>query len=248
MHSTPLHPSKPKHDPKPISLSASESYTRPLSKPKPRGYDYSIKCILLGDSAVGKSCILVRYFDDSFQCSAGATIGIDYRIKTVELGDDVIKFQIWDTAGQEKYRTIIAAYYRGIDAALICYDITNRESFENLMEWIENVQEYSSEDAFMMLVGTKLDLVDPKEGGDASLRLVTKHDGMELAEMYKLKFCETSSKNGHGVDSLFVTTASYAVMKQKRAAEASELRRRATEERIQLREEERSTTDEAPQE
>ena len=116
VHSTPITPSKPKHDPKPISLSPSESYTRPLHSPKPRGYDYSIKCILLGDSAVGKSCILVRYFDDAFQCSHGATIGIDYRIKTVELGDDLIKFQIWDTAGQEKYRTIIAAYYRGIDA------------------------------------------------------------------------------------------------------------------------------------
>lgn len=102
------------------------------------------------------------------------------------------------------------------------------------MEWIENVQEYSSEDAFMMLVGTKLDLVDPKEGGDPSLREVTKHDGMELAEMYKLKFCETSSKNGHGIDSLFVTTASYSVMKQKKAQETSELRRRETQERIEM--------------
>ena len=207
-----------------------ESYTQTLQKPRPRGYDFLIKCILLGDSSVGKSCILVRYIDDVFKESSMFTVGIDYRMKTIELGDDLVKYQIWDTAGQEKYRTIISAYYRGIDCALLCYDITNRSSFENIITWIENVQQYSSDHVFMMLVGTKLDLVE----NEKYQREISTEEGQQLANEYGIKFCEVSSKTNHGISSLFLTTASYAILNKKEYQQKINKQRAITQEKIDM--------------
>eukprot|EP01084_Bolivina_argentea_P015038 28127_1 len=209
-------------------------YTTSLAQPRPKGYDYIIKCILLGDSDVGKSCILLRYVDNVFKESRIFTVGIDYRLKTIELGDYMIKYQIWDTAGQEKYRTIISAYYRGIDAALLCYDITNRESFDNVRNWIESVVDQSPENVFMMLVGTKLDLVN----NDIKERVVEREEGEELAQEYNIKFCEASSKSGHGINSLFLTTASYVVLNKKKEKEQIDKQRALTQETVDLMKEE----------
>eukprot|EP01083_Nonionella_stella_P064320 167522_1 len=211
-------------------------YSTQSTSPRPMGYDYLIKCILLGDSHVGKSSLLLRYFDNDYKESQINTVGVDYRMKTIELGDYLVRYQIWDTAGQEKYRTIIAAYYRGIDAALICYDITNRESFENISIWVENIQEHTrtTDAVFMMLVGTKLDLVND----DEDTREVTTEEAKEMADEYCMKHCEVSSKSGHGVNSLFLTTASYAILNKKKKMDIIEKQRAITQEKIDMMQQE----------
>ena len=98
-------------------------------------YDYLIKLLLIGDSGVGKSCLLLRFSDDAFNTSFITTIGIDFKIRTVEIDNKRCKLQIWDTAGQERFRTITTAYYRGAMGILLVYDITDEQSFANIRNW-----------------------------------------------------------------------------------------------------------------
>lgn len=97
-----------------------------------RDYDYLFKLVLIGDSCVGKSCLLLRFADDSFTDSYISTIGVDFRFRTVQIGDLRVKLQIWDTAGQERFRTITSAYYRGADGIIMVYDVTRKESFDHV--------------------------------------------------------------------------------------------------------------------
>eukprot|EP01036_Dinobryon_divergens_P027525 gene27525-36319_t len=113
-----------------------------MSNNKPAGgnsraskYDYLIKLLLIGDSGVGKSCLLLRYSDDSFTSSFITTIGIDFKIKSILCGESKVKLQIWDTAGQERFRTITTAYYRGAMGILMVYDVSDEESFTNVRNW-----------------------------------------------------------------------------------------------------------------
>ncbi|XP_022238981.1 ras-related protein Rab-8B-like [Limulus polyphemus] len=104
-------------------------------------YDYLFKLLLIGDSGVGKTCILFRFSEDAFNATFISTIGIDFKIRTVELDGKKIKLQIWDTAGQERFRTITTAYYRGAMGIMLVYDVTNDKSFENIKNWIRNIEE-----------------------------------------------------------------------------------------------------------
>jgi Ras-related protein Rab-8A len=165
----------------------------------PPHYDFLIKLLLIGDSAVGKSCLLLRFCDDAWTPSFITTIGIDFKIRTIELDGKRIKLQIWDTAGQERFRTITTAYYRGAMGILLVYDITNRGSFLNIQGWNGNIEQHASEGVNKILIGNKRDWTDQRK--------VTEEEGQELADELGVKFQETSAKANDGVEEAFFTLA-----------------------------------------
>ncbi|KAK7945233.1 hypothetical protein WMY93_000961 [Mugilogobius chulae] len=126
-------------------------------------YDYLFKLLLIGDSGVGKTCVLFRFSEDAFNSTFISTIGIDFKIRTIELDGKKIKLQIWDTAGQERFRTITTAYYRGAMGIMLVYDITNEKSFENIKNWIRNIEEHASSDVEKMVLGNKCDINDKRQ-------------------------------------------------------------------------------------
>eukprot|EP01147_Barroeca_monosierra_P008036 gene8036-10067_t len=164
-----------------------------------KAYDYLFKLLLIGESGVGKTCLLFRFSDDAFNASFISTIGIDFKIRTIELEDKKIKLQIWDTAGQERFRTITTAYYRGAMGIMIVYDITSAKSFENVKNWIKNIEENASEDVELMLLGNKCDMEDS--------RVVSKEQGEKLALEYGIPFMETSAKANINVEDAFFQLA-----------------------------------------
>jgi len=150
---------------------------------------------LIGDTGVGKSCILLRFADDTFTDSYISTIGVDFRFRTVEIEKKTCKLQIWDTAGQERYRTITSAYYRGADAIVMVYDVTNRDSFRHVNDWLLEVTRYSSEDTCKLLVGNKSDLT--------GARVVATAEGEKFANELQVDFLETSAMDGSNVEKAF---------------------------------------------
>ncbi|XP_020824311.1 ras-related protein Rab-8B isoform X1 [Phascolarctos cinereus] len=162
-------------------------------------YDYLFKLLLIGDSGVGKTCLLFRFSEDAFNTTFISTIGIDFKIRTIELDGKKIKLQIWDTAGQERFRTITTAYYRGAMGIMLVYDITNEKSFENIKNWIRNIEEHASSDVERMILGNKSDMNDKRQ--------VSKERGEKLAIDYGIKFLETSAKSSINVEEAFFILA-----------------------------------------
>lgn len=161
-------------------------------------YDHLIKLLLIGDSGVGKSCLLLRFSDDSFTTSFITTIGIDFKIRTVELDGKRVKLQIWDTAGQERFRTITTAYYRGAMGILLVYDVTNEQTFLNVKNWMRQIDTHAAENVCRVLIGNKCD-VPPEQ------RAVTYEQGKALADEFNVAFFETSAKENVGVDDSFLS-------------------------------------------
>jgi len=179
------------------------------SKNKRRGPDTGsiIRMLLIGDSNVGKSSLLLRWTENSYSDTFMATIGVDFKIRNIELGDDTWKVQIWDTAGQERFRTITTSYYRGAHGVLLVYSITNRESFHNILKWLQEVEKYGQENTLKVLVGNKSDEEDT--------RVVATQEGRDLASKYNMYFFETSAKSGHNVDETFGALAASVVKKMQ---------------------------------
>jgi Ras-related protein Rab-1A len=123
-----------------------------------KDYDEKFKLVLIGDTGVGKSCLLLRFADDTFTENYISTIGVDFRFHTVKIDKKTVKLQIWDTAGQERYRTITSAYYRGADGIIMVYDVTNEDSFRHINDWLLEVNRYASETTCKLIVGNKIDL------------------------------------------------------------------------------------------
>lgn len=151
-------------------------------------------------TGVGKSCLLLRFSDDSFTTSFITTIGIDFKIKTIDIDGKRIKLQIWDTAGQERFRTITTAYYRGAMGILLVYDVTEEQSFQNIRNWIRNIEQHAADNVDKILVGNKCDMVNEK--------LVETARGQALADEYGIKFFETSAKSNINVVEAFTSIAS----------------------------------------
>jgi small GTP-binding protein len=156
------------------------------------------KILLLGDCAVGKSCLLLRYCDDSFQEAHLTTIGLDFRLKNIYLENNrKIKIQIWDTAGEDRFRAITRNYYKGANGILLIFDVTNKNSFEHVRDWIQTIREESSEAITIYLVGNKIDINDN--------RIISKEEGNKLADEFKMPYFETSAKKNLGVDDVFMS-------------------------------------------
>jgi len=167
-----------------------------MSITKSKDYDYIFKIVLIGDTCVGKSCILVRFSDDIFNDSYVTTIGVDFRFKTMVVNNKVAKIQIWDTAGQERYRSITTAYYRGAAAIIICCDCTNKESFNNINNWIEEIGKYTDKDSVDKIVlMNKCDLVEE--------RCIDKNEINKFEKESGIKVLEVSAKTGEGIDKAF---------------------------------------------
>ena len=159
--------------------------------------DYRLyKILLLGDCAVGKSCLLLRYCENSFQESHLATIGLDFRLKTITLENNrKIRIQIWDTAGEDRFRSITRNYYKGAHGIVLIYDVTDQQSFQHIKDWVDKIKEESKEGVIIYLVGNKIDLIDK--------RIITNADGKKLSEEIKIKYYETSAKDSTGVKEVF---------------------------------------------
>ena len=121
-------------------------------------YDYLFKLLIIGESGVGKTCLLLQFTEGSFTTNHLTTIGIDFKIKIINLEEKQIKLQIWDTAGQERFKTITSAYYRGADCVLICYDVSDRESFNHVPDWMDEVAKLNKDDPLILILGNKCDM------------------------------------------------------------------------------------------
>jgi len=159
-------------------------------------YDYLFKILLIGDSGVGKSCLLLRFADDTYTDTFISTIGVDFKIRTVEYRNKLIRLQVWDTAGQERFRTITSSYYRGAHGIIVVYDITDAVTFNNTKQWLQEVDRYACENVNKMIVGNKLDL--------SSRRTVEFSTGKEFADSYGYPFLETSAKSNTNVEQTFL--------------------------------------------
>ena len=158
-------------------------------------YEFLFKLILIGDSSVGKSNILLQYLKGRFDANSKATVGVEFGTKNIEINNKKIKIQIWDTAGQERYRSITSAYYRGAKGAFIVYDITRKETFDNIDKWVADLKNNGDDNISIVLIGNKSDLDERRE--------VSKEEGVQKSEEFKTAFMETSALNGDNIDKAF---------------------------------------------
>eukprot|EP01055_Gregarina_sp_Pseudo9_P000393 Gregarina_sp_Pseudo_9__392@NODE_1257_length_1737_cov_23_869258_g1182_i0_p2_GENE_NODE_1257_length_1737_cov_23_869258_g1182_i0NODE_1257_length_1737_cov_23_869258_g1182_i0_p2_ORF_typecomplete_len211_score20_80Ras/PF00071_22/5_4e67Roc/PF08477_13/9e26Roc/PF08477_13/3_7e03Arf/PF00025_21/2_5e19GTP_EFTU/PF00009_27/9_5e07FeoB_N/PF02421_18/1_1e06Gtr1_RagA/PF04670_12/2_6e06MMR_HSR1/PF01926_23/2e05ATPase/PF06745_13/0_00048RsgA_GTPase/PF03193_16/2_5RsgA_GTPase/PF03193_16/0_12SRPRB/PF09439_10/0_00028AAA_22/PF len=161
-------------------------------------YHYLFKYIIIGDTGVGKSCLLLQFTDKRFRNDHDLTIGVEFGARTVTIDGKQLKLQIWDTAGQESFRSITRSYYRGAAGALLVYDISRRETFNHLTKWLDEVRQNSNVNMTIVLIGNKCDL-DRRE--------VTTEEGAEFAQEHGLIFLETSAKTAQNVEEAFLYTA-----------------------------------------
>lgn len=158
-------------------------------------YDYLFKLLIIGDSGVGKSCILLRFADDTFSESYISTIGVDFKIRTLSINNKQIKLQIWDSAGQERFRTLTTAYYRSAHGIVLVYDVNDRETFFHIENWLQEVSRYAASDVNRVLVGNKCDLLNKREVEYESARV--------YAEKLGISFTEASAKDRTNIDKVF---------------------------------------------
>ena len=162
-------------------------------------YDFIFKVLLLGNSDVGKSSIILRYVDQMWSDTFVPTIGVDFKVKTVQVNNKKIKMQIWDTAGQERFRTVISSYFRGSHGLFLIYDITNRDSFKNLENWLSEIEEHASKNVLKILIGNKCDLENDRE--------IKTEEGQAFANRNGMQFMETSAKMNTNINESFETLA-----------------------------------------
>jgi len=147
-------------------------------------YDHLFKLLVIGDAGVGKSAILVRFSDNVFTDSYINTIGVDFKIRTVEVNGEKVKLQIWDTAGQERFRTITSTYYRGTNGIIVVFDVTNQTTFDNVRKWLLEINDNDCNQVPKVLVGNKIDCP----------RVVDRDAAEKFAKSKKLKYFESSAK------------------------------------------------------
>jgi Ras-related protein Rab-1A len=161
-------------------------------------HDFMFKLLMIGDSGVGKSSLLLRFANDEFQETYMSTVGLDFKIRTVEIEGKLIKLQMWDTAGQERFRTITSSCYRGAHGIMVVYSVTDRRTFDNVRHWLHEMEKYSdNESVVKLLVANKTDL----------LRVVEEEEGATFATELGMEFIETSAKTRENVEEGFITVA-----------------------------------------
>ena len=167
--------------------------------------DYSdqlFKILLLGDAGVGKSSIILRYTKNEFNAKMVSSIGVDFKTKDIIVNDKRVKLQIWDTAGHERFRTITTSYYRGAHGIVTVFDLTDRESFEHIGKWLDEINKYAKENVMRFLIGNKSDLVDKRQ--------VQYEEARALSNRLNIYYVETSAKNNINVSDFFqIATKNY---------------------------------------
>jgi len=171
------------------------------------------KCIVVGDSGTGKTCLLSRFINDQFRLSHNTTIGVEFCTHVHTIDNQTIKLQIWDTAGQEKFNSITRLYYRGSVCVFVVFDITNRESFIHIQSWIKDIKECNTTPHKLILIGNKIDKIDKIDKINAinkiniintiDSRQVTTQEAITFAEKHNMKYFETSAKTGDNVTNMF---------------------------------------------
>ncbi|XP_072109983.1 ras-related protein Rab-18a [Mobula birostris] len=155
----------------------------------------TLKILIIGESGVGKSSLLLRFTDDTFDPELAATIGVDFKVKTIAVDGNKAKLAIWDTAGQERFRTLTPSYYRGAQGVILVYDVTRRETFIRLENWLNELETYCTRnDIVKMLVGNKI---------DKDNREVDRNEGLKFARKHSMLFIESSAKTRDGVQCAF---------------------------------------------
>ena len=157
--------------------------------------DHIFKILIIGDSSVGKSNLLLRFSDNIFHETFLPTIGVDFKIKNLTVGNNKVKLNIWDTAGQERFKTITATYYKGSHGIVLVYDITDRNSFTNISTWLSEIKKQAGPNVVRYLVGNKCDLEEERK--------VSFKEGQEFADSIGISFMETSAKEKINVDDVF---------------------------------------------
>ena len=196
--------------------------------------DHQFKLILIGNAKVGKSCFLHYFVTRRFKSSSKTTLGVEFGSQVIEVGTKAVNLRVWDTAGDERFRSITRSYYRNAVGVLIFYDITSRQSYEQVPQWIEDARQFAESNAVLMLVGNKSDLLEEEEeGGDddgggnsgsddddessgASLRQVPMLEASAFAQENNLLFLETSAKTGSNVMHAFVLSGRNILEKVER--------------------------------
>ncbi|KAI0211679.1 Ras-related protein Rab-18A [Lamellibrachia satsuma] len=155
----------------------------------------TLKILIIGESGVGKSSLLLRFTDDTFDPELSATIGVDFKVKTITVDGNKAKLAIWDTAGQERFRTLTPSYYRGAQGVILVYDVSSKQSFTQLGNWLNELETFSTKhDIVKMLVGNKI---------DKDRRETTRDEGLKFARKHHMLFIEASAKTKEGVQCAF---------------------------------------------
>lgn len=171
-----------------------------------REYDHLFKLLIIGDSGVGKSSLLMRFADNTFTGTFITTIGVDFKIRTIMVNGEKVKLQIWDTAGQERFRTITSTYYRGTHGVLVVYDVTSGESFANVKRWLHEIDQ-NCDVVNRILVGNKDD--------DPSRKVVLTQDAKQFAEQTGIQLFETSAKENKNVEEMFMAITELVLATKK---------------------------------
>ena len=160
-------------------------------------YDHLVKIVLIGDSGVGKSSVILKFVDDKFDKNFPDTIGVDFKINTITVNDKKIRLQLWDTAGQERFRTITTSYYRCAHISIVFFDLTNLTSYEDIPRWFSEIKKHA-DDCIYYLVGTKCDLVD---------RIVVTPEMIDLVcKKYDVEYIQTSALTGENIKTIFTNS------------------------------------------
>eukprot|EP01156_Anaeramoeba_ignava_P017574 Anaeramoba_ignava/a841_38.p1 GENE.a841_38~~a841_38.p1 ORF type:complete len:210 (+),score=63.43 a841_38:133-762(+) len=188
----------------------------------------TLKILLIGNSLVGKSSLLLRFCDNRFNEDMGTTIGVDFRFSSIELDGEEAKLQIWDTAGQERFRAVTRSYFRGSAGVLLVFDVTRRSTFNQISGWLNDAKTLTNPNSVIFLVGNKIDLED---------RQVSREEAENFALENELQYMETSAKTGNNVEETFMETARvvYERVKQGKLDVTATNARTKTSEKISVK-------------
>jgi small GTP-binding protein len=170
-------------------------------------YEHLVKILMVGESGVGKTCLIKRFIKNEFSLTHLSTIAIDFKMKVLKVQNTMLKLQIWDTAGQERFNTLTAGFFKGSDGVVVTYSVTERKSYDNVNKWMNQIHSLAPKNVRIVLVGNKIDMQEQRE--------VTVEEGKAMAQKYDAVFFETSAKSGENVEQVFNKLAEDILFKIK---------------------------------
>ncbi|CAF0856916.1 unnamed protein product [Adineta ricciae] len=185
---------------------------------------FNFKILVIGESSVGKSSLMTRFVDETFQATFIPTIGVDFKVRTIMIDNYQCKVQIWDTAGQERFRVITTTYYRDAAGVIVVYDVTNHETFSRVCRWLDEIKKYCDDNIIKVLVGNKADVISVEDS--PVQKVVSTEQAQQYAQEMNIPFFETSAKDNKNVDILFHTIARLALDQRLQARQKSQLLQR----------------------